>query len=450
MKDSTPWAQKYKSSQIFQTLKQDINMIFNGVECCKEVIHKKTWHGYIDPVISSTIETNFDPSVHKLMTNTERFFQSLKEEMVVDLKYFNSLENEIESLQSKLETQRTQFLNEIDQLSREYYYADHMNAILGVYTKLDEVTNLQYLKAQLQEKVIAISELKKLIDKMKGKNVDTNFGKPSILGKPPLQPIKNQPVIRQPTAFKYERSSFSKNIGLPLKLLTKMFSQNQSLHILGLKLPNTASERTPKPRNSYQQPRNWPPSMSSRVSNKVVNTTEPPRNSKPFLNSRNLACPTCKKCIYNANHDACILQYLSEVNSRASAQTKGAQSSKSTKRYILVDKKSDTKKHERRIFTGHRFSLNKPSSVYVKTTPPGSGLTWKPTGRIFTHVGLRWIPTGKTVGTCLNTNDNVIPLGKKTCTPNTIICANSSSNHKMIAGIEDRHHGPSDAMHNPS
>ncbi|GJU55453.1 hypothetical protein Tco_1229167 [Tanacetum coccineum] len=149
MEESTPWAQKCKSSQIFQTLKQDINTIFNGVECCKEVMHKKTWHGYIDPVISNTIETNFVPSVHKLMTNTERFFQSLKEEMIIDLKYFNSLENEIESLQSQLETQRTWFLNEIDRLSREYYYADHMNAILGVYTKLDEVTNLQcdYLEA---------------------------------------------------------------------------------------------------------------------------------------------------------------------------------------------------------------------------------------------------------------------------------------------------------------
>ncbi|GKA53382.1 hypothetical protein Tco_0746697 [Tanacetum coccineum] len=64
--------------------------------------------------------------------------------------------------------------------------------------------------------------------------------------------------------------------------------------------------------------------MSSRVSKKVVNTTEPPRNSKPFLNSKNLACPTCNKCIYTANHDACILQNLSEVNSRASAQKKDA------------------------------------------------------------------------------------------------------------------------------
>ncbi|GJU73547.1 retrovirus-related pol polyprotein from transposon TNT 1-94 [Tanacetum coccineum] len=63
--------------------------------------------------------------------------------MVADLRYFNSLEHEVDTLKSQLETQKTQFLNEIDRLSREYYYADHMNAILGVYTDLDEVTNLQ-------------------------------------------------------------------------------------------------------------------------------------------------------------------------------------------------------------------------------------------------------------------------------------------------------------------
>nr|GFA06853.1 integrase, catalytic region, zinc finger, CCHC-type, peptidase aspartic, catalytic [Tanacetum cinerariifolium] len=58
--------------------------------------------------------------------------------MVVDLRYFNSLELEVDSLRSQLETQKTQFLNEIDRLSREYYNADYMNAILGVYAELDE------------------------------------------------------------------------------------------------------------------------------------------------------------------------------------------------------------------------------------------------------------------------------------------------------------------------
>nr|GEZ70878.1 hypothetical protein [Tanacetum cinerariifolium] len=65
--------------------------------------------------------------------------------MVADLRHFNSLELEVDSLRSQLETQKTQFLNEIDRLSREYYYADHMNAILSVYTKLDKVTNLQII-----------------------------------------------------------------------------------------------------------------------------------------------------------------------------------------------------------------------------------------------------------------------------------------------------------------
>ncbi|GKA66865.1 hypothetical protein Tco_0766673 [Tanacetum coccineum] len=63
--------------------------------------------------------------------------------MVADLRYFNSLKNEAGSLKSQLETQKTSFLNEIDRLSREYYYANHMNAILGVYTTLDEFTDLQ-------------------------------------------------------------------------------------------------------------------------------------------------------------------------------------------------------------------------------------------------------------------------------------------------------------------
>ncbi|GKA04484.1 hypothetical protein Tco_0683604, partial [Tanacetum coccineum] len=76
---------------------------------------------------------------------------------------------------------------------------------------------------------------------------------------------------------------------------------------------------------------------------------------------------------------------------------------------------------------GHKFSLNKSSAVYLKTMPPRSGLTWKPTGRIFTQVGLKWIPIRKSVETCYNTNDSASPLGKKTHNPNTTICANSSS-----------------------
>ncbi|GJR52779.1 hypothetical protein Tco_1403300 [Tanacetum coccineum] len=73
---------------------------------------------------------------------------------------------------------------------------------------------IQDLKAQLQEKRIAISELKKLIEKMKGKSAETKFEKSS--------------AIRQPNAFKSQRQSI---LGKPVifsdSLAKKDFSKSK-------------------------------------------------------------------------------------------------------------------------------------------------------------------------------------------------------------------------------
>ncbi|GKC81257.1 hypothetical protein Tco_1136974 [Tanacetum coccineum] len=82
--------------------------------------------------------------------------------MIADLRYFNSLELEVDSLKSQLETQKTQFLNEIDRLSKEYYYANHMNAILGVYNTLDEFTDLQ---CDYVDQVVKCERLEKELSK---------------------------------------------------------------------------------------------------------------------------------------------------------------------------------------------------------------------------------------------------------------------------------------------
>nr|GFA03329.1 hypothetical protein [Tanacetum cinerariifolium] len=143
MDESISLDKKCQSSIEIFKVKTYVNMIFNGVELCKEKIANRTYSGYIDPFIQNTIEANFSPVISRINAGLEQFHRCLNEEMVADLKYFNYLELEVDSLISQLETQKTQFLNEIDQLSREYYYADHMNPILGVYIKLDEATNLQ-------------------------------------------------------------------------------------------------------------------------------------------------------------------------------------------------------------------------------------------------------------------------------------------------------------------
>nr|GEX99202.1 retrovirus-related Pol polyprotein from transposon TNT 1-94 [Tanacetum cinerariifolium] len=233
----------------------------------------KTYYGHIDPFIQNTIEQNFCPVITQINVGLHLFLKRLNEEMVGDLRYFNSLELEVDSLISQLETQKTQFVNEIDRLSREYYYDDHMNAILGVYTELDEVTNLQCdylelfqkcecldknlskskmmsksfesdLKAQLQEKGIVISELKKLIEKLKGKSVDTKFEKSS--------------VIRQPNAFKSQRPSvLGKPTTFSNSFVQKDFSQSTSF------AQNNVSNDFSKPVTAQTLPTNKKPRLKN-------------------------------------------------------------------------------------------------------------------------------------------------------------------------------------------
>ncbi|GJY00202.1 retrovirus-related pol polyprotein from transposon TNT 1-94 [Tanacetum coccineum] len=81
----------------------------------------------------------------------------------------------------------------------------------------EQYFEIQDLKAQLQDKNIAISELKKLIEKCKGKSVETKFDKPSVVRQPNAQRIPKPSVLGKPTPFSdsLERKSFSKTKSVP-------------------------------------------------------------------------------------------------------------------------------------------------------------------------------------------------------------------------------------------
>ncbi|GJV87253.1 integrase, catalytic region, zinc finger, CCHC-type containing protein [Tanacetum coccineum] len=119
--------------------------------------------------------------------------------------------------------------------------------------------------------------------------------------------------------------------------------------------PNTC---IPKPMSNNQMSRNWPASKISEETLKAVQKADHSRNPSSFLDSKNFVCLTCQKCVFNANHDACITKFLKEVNSRVKVQ--------STKTRISnkpVEPKIHTQKPGKHIVTGHR---------------------WVPTGKIFT------------------------------------------------------------------
>ncbi|GJY03753.1 retrovirus-related pol polyprotein from transposon TNT 1-94 [Tanacetum coccineum] len=332
----------------------------------------------------------------------------------------------------------------------------------------EQYHEIQDLKAQMQDKNIAISELRKLIENCKGKSVETQFDKPSIVRQPNAQRIPKPSVLGKPTPFSNSpemRSFQTKQSVNKTNVSDGLFKQvtqqnlpqirkqavrntnviapgpsrnnpkhvsfqspkefvgsNDMVHNYYLekakksaqlqkdkdvngkpsmidpaRLPNTANGCKPKPRN-------WQASMSNRVSNKDVHLEEH-RKQKPFLKFNDLQCPTCKKCLYTANHDECVLEYLSKLNPRASAQNKDAKSHNTTKRYVPVEKTSESKKPERLIPKGHRFSHKKTTTVPEKTRTPRSCLRWQPTGRILKTVCLRWVPTGKLFNSC--TKDDV-------------------------------------------
>ncbi|GKD16504.1 hypothetical protein Tco_1205662, partial [Tanacetum coccineum] len=151
------------------------------------------------------------------------------------------------------------------------------------------------------------------------------------------------------------------------------------------RLPNTANGCKPKSRN-------WQASMSSRVSNKDVHLGEH-RKQKPFLKLNDLQCPTCKKWVPTGNQTV-----------------------------LPVEKTSESKKPERLIPKGHRFSYKKTTTIPEKTRTPRSCLRWQPTGRILKTVCLRWVPTGKLLNSCTGKVENEPTHGLNVDIPHINAC----------------------------
>ncbi|GJS43892.1 hypothetical protein Tco_0568935 [Tanacetum coccineum] len=137
-------------------------------------------------------------------------------------------------------------------------------------------------------------------------------------------------------------------------------------------------------------------------------THEHSRIPRNFSDSKHFVCSTCQKCVFNANHDSCVIKFLKEVNSRAKVP-----SNKTTTRNKPVEQTRFAKKPERQISKGHMFSIKNTSVVHKKTMTPRSCLRWKPTGRIFKTIGLRWVPTGKIFAFSTNKVDSEPPNGSK-------------------------------------
>nr|GEU91049.1 reverse transcriptase domain-containing protein [Tanacetum cinerariifolium] len=167
---------------------------------------------HYEGLVKQKTKTCLMPLAIKTQNDSFIFVHDLNQEMHADLKYVESLEKET----YELEYDKAEFSNMYDVILQEY------------------------LKAQLQDKNIAISGLKKLIEKGKGKSVDTKFDKSFVVRQPNAQRIPKPSVLGKPDPFSnsLEKSYFSKTKSVPK---TNM-SEGLSKPVTAQTLPQTARQ----------------------------------------------------------------------------------------------------------------------------------------------------------------------------------------------------------------
>ncbi|GJW44046.1 retrovirus-related pol polyprotein from transposon TNT 1-94 [Tanacetum coccineum] len=117
---------------------------------------------------------------------------------------------------------------------------------------------------------------------------------------------------------------------------------------------NTKNNRISRPPRSNQKNKveDHPRTVKSSL-NKTNSVSEPISNALVKHSVRNAKfesmCAICNKCLFDANHDMCLVDFVNDVNVRS---------------------KSKSKRNKKRK-------------------------AWKPTGKVFTDVGYKWKPTGR-------------------------------------------------------
>ncbi|GJT66796.1 hypothetical protein Tco_1018276 [Tanacetum coccineum] len=225
---------------------------------------------------------------------------------------------------------------------------------------------------------MVINELKKLILVTKGKSVETQFDKPSVVRQPNAQRIPKPSVLGKPTpfsnspemrSFQTKQSVNKTNVsdGLFKQVTQQNLPQNRKqaeIHSNVLKpgmyriattttqnrepqLPHASRNTNPHVSKSsgvnhttsvsrpqlkcYQVKDKVVPNNSqvkfkkkevedhhriSSISKKTKSVTACNDSSNSKTLNVNAVCAECGKCVFNSNHDACVSRYLNDVNAR--------------------------------------------------------------------------------------------------------------------------------------
>ncbi|GJT10742.1 retrovirus-related pol polyprotein from transposon TNT 1-94 [Tanacetum coccineum] len=121
-------------------------------------------------------------------------------------------------------------------------------------------------------------------------------------------------------------------------VITKKAANSDSNGFSSTRVDITTKTRRPQHMSNTKNDRVSSASKSSRIKNKEVEVEDHPRNLLLYKNKKHMSsecnniklaiqndkseivCAMCKQCLITANHDACVLNYLNDMNSRSKKQ----------------------------------------------------------------------------------------------------------------------------------
>ncbi|GJT37215.1 retrovirus-related pol polyprotein from transposon TNT 1-94 [Tanacetum coccineum] len=236
----------------------------------------------------------------------------------------------------------------------------------------EQYFEIQDLKAQLQDKGIAISELKKLIEKMKGKYVETKFEKSSVIRQPNAFKSQRQSILGKPTIFSdsLAKKDFSKSKPVTTQNVSNDFSKPVTAQILPqnmlpiVKNTNVIAPGMYKPKSNQLEDR----VMSNNSQGKEQKVEDHRRNFK-FSNNKTFVTA----CNDSLNAKTLNVNFGCSISTRE-AQANVNNSATSSKKTVATD---STIKKSRNITRKLYEQVSKTCSWwYPKYTPPG--YNWKP------------------------------------------------------------------------
>nr|GEU64420.1 RNA-directed DNA polymerase, eukaryota, reverse transcriptase zinc-binding domain protein [Tanacetum cinerariifolium] len=298
--------------------------------------------------------------------------------------------------------------SQTESVSKEFH-----SELLKRFAKLEKHSiSLEIALQKHREQNIAISELKKLIKKGKGKSMNTKFDRPSVIRQPNAHRIPKQSVLGVNNNTNVSRPQHKSN-----QLKDKVLPNNSQV-----KLKKTQVEVHPRI-----------PSVSNKM--KSVTACKESLNSKTL--NANAVCATCNKCLADSNHFACVTKILNDMHARTKKPNKDIVIGLPKLKYVKDQLCSfcELSKAKRSSFKSKavpsskgrlnllHMDLSGPMRVasingkkYILKVYRNQSLhrlylkqrrkLWKLTGKIFKTVGLRWVPTGRILTSSMTKVDN--------------------------------------------